>query len=264
MVGSRVSNRATQDRDRKNQDYVDFLRGEDIQIAAILGKDAFASIPEIRRRYKAWRGYHNQVDTYYGRVRLSFGDSLPNIRRGGRVLDWGCGDGYTTIELANIYRNCVVIGIELREYLRGFIDYTVRMAKEDPGHLRMHIPPDLKRRVPVERNPVFPYKFVMADGFHAPFRKGTFDAVYCMNNLYYTLGTPEPGLARKRVQQVGGLVREGGHLLISGNNGGEDRKTFVIIEKNEGKLVLEQVNNNAPAGDKVAELRLRVLAEACG
>jgi 2-polyprenyl-3-methyl-5-hydroxy-6-metoxy-1,4-benzoquinol methylase len=70
--------------------------------------------PRAEPRMKKSEGllYWTSDATYKGRVRETFGNSLPQINQG-IILDWGCSEGLTTQELCEIYPNSIVIGIDI-------------------------------------------------------------------------------------------------------------------------------------------------------
>lgn len=221
----------------------------------------FLSQVDAARSLTLEKGYHNQVDSYYGRVSMSLGRFKSDVGPEGMVLDWGCSKGFTTIELANIY-DCKVIGIDVRGYLRRLIDHTLDKAKNDSGYLLRHVPPGLKSKIKVPKRLRLPSSFVMADGFKAPFSDGTFDAVYCMNNIYYVLAFMHRDVARQRMEQVSRLVKNGGHLIITGNGIGDadsNINSFIFRKRNNQ---LELVDTNL-AGVWQDNTRIEMLAYAC-
>jgi SAM-dependent methyltransferase len=247
----------------RRTDFHEFMRREEDKVVSTLGKKErtdfmFTGGAPLSRRLKLTDGYHNCLSTYYGRVINTFGANIPEIRHGGKVLDWGCSKGYTTFELANIHEGCSVIGIELRGYMKAFMDHTTQMVEDDPRYLRRITEPWVRKQMDFRKRPAMPEKFVFCDGFKAPFRSGTFDAVYCMNNLYFALNLMPTDTARARFKAVARLIKPGGYLLVSGNNeGGENSVSSFVLRRTENGMRFEHID-----GVRTARERLRGIALA--
>jgi len=189
--------------------------------------------------YTPEKGYHTASRCYYGRVAETFGRNLPRIKQA-RILDFGCSIGWTTIELANLYPDSSVIGIDIRRYsILDALQNRDRTKKEGivaefrdilvGNHLVYR--PCLKT----------PDHFFIADGFHAPFKAETFEAVFCMNNIYYIVSHAEKQLATERLNQIARLVKPGGFLLISGCST-DLENDYIILKKRAQGFVQHKIS----------------------
>lgn len=194
------------------------------------------------KRYPMSAGYWNSSSTFASRVRLNFGSFIPKVSDGSWILDFGCSLGLTTIALANIHKKSNVIGIDINRvgYLANYCG--VQEMYSAMKECRFYLGNGYKKS---------PYAFLIADGFHAPFKDGSFEAVYCMNNLYYLLKDIKPDLLTLRFNQVGRVVKEGGYLLISGNNAGIGSDSIVLQKRESGfQVVSERFSSSADSHDK--------------
>jgi SAM-dependent methyltransferase len=215
---------------------------------------------------KAWPlegGYHNQTETYYGRVAVTFGSHAPSLGPGSKILDWGCSRGLTTIELANLNAGCEVVGIEVRRYMDALIRHTLEQTSRDGRYLLNHVPPELTGKIHgIKQRMLLPKRVFIADGFSAPFRDGSFDAVYCMNSLYYVLNRLDDHRRFERFQQVIRLVKSGGYLMFSGGGSSKDLDSVfvMVMRKEDGEMVVKHVNRS----DWRAKALVDEVLEACG
>lgn len=227
---------------QKFETYERFIRREEISVALRLGNTTFNDI-KTANEYRLQDGYHNQANSYYGRVAISL-PRLPEVQSGGTILDVGCATGLTTIELANHYSDCRVVGIELRWYLKEFINNSVAQSRSQKSYLIRHTPPHFRRMVNFPPKPKVPCDFVMGDAFtyagpHAPA-----DVVFVMNSLYYSAMIVPQHVLNLRVNQIKGLVKEGGLLVLTGAlRRDEDGVDSIISYKKRGKMKLLEVNN---------------------
>ena len=102
-----------------------------------------------------------------------------DIRPGERVLDFGCGSGYFTIELAKLAQKA--IGVDVNPRLRSIA-----------------IPPALSGRL----------EFLVAEGQHLPFPDGHFDRVLASEIL------PMTADPREFLREIRRVLRPKGRLLV--------------------------------------------------
>ena len=159
----------------------------------------------------AWRtspnGYWISDVTRYGRVRETFGASLPYLNHQS-ILDFGCSRGLTSVELADIYPDSRVVGIDI-----------------DTHRSPLHHPR---------------LRFVRADGYRAPFHDKTFDTVVCMNSLYHCMPDVSDETLRQRFYEISRLVKDDGLLLFGGETTSVGRHEFVIFRKESPIVPVDQ------------------------
>jgi ubiquinone/menaquinone biosynthesis C-methylase UbiE len=125
----------------------------------------------------------------------------------------GCSKGITTTEIAELYPDSKVIGIDIIPPLGG-PKKELHWKRRDKKGL-----------------------YLIADGFYPPFKDGVFDAVFCMSNIYHrSLGQTKNAQLKNR-DEIARTIKEKGFLLVSGS----ERKyggyyNFVILEKIDGKF----------------------------
>jgi SAM-dependent methyltransferase len=232
--------------ERQGEAYMRFLREEEQRVVA-MNLPAFSDMQEKRKLWPLREGYHNESKTYYGRVGVHFGNHTPVFEAGARILDLGCSKGLTTIELANIHRGCEVLGIEVRGYLKGFMDYISERVGDNGLYLWRHVPPGLRHRVSgIERRMALPAGFIIGDGFKSSFPDKSFDAVYCMGNIYYVMNQLDDQTRNERFRQVFRLVKDGGYLLVSGGSLSDFNREYdvaaVVVRKDGEKVALEHAS----------------------
>ena len=141
------------------------------------------------------------TESWYGRVEETFGSKLPRITEG-IILDLGCSQGATTSELCRLYPKTRVIGIDLN------FDRLINSPYIEPDNLSNREKRD----------------FLVADGYRLPFREGTFDAVFCMNNLAHLLTeehflnpdyNEEKNIILRQFLNISKTIKRGGYFLIS-------------------------------------------------
>jgi ubiquinone/menaquinone biosynthesis C-methylase UbiE len=240
--------------------YAGFLRDEDRKVVQRLGIEALELLATNREKWTLPEGYHNEHQTYYGRVHMHLRGSLVKLKPKSKILDWGSSRGVTTIELANIYPDCDVTGIDVRRFWKAFSEYLVEEIAKNPSYLKNYLHSDLRVGYAIPRQIKFPKEFISADGFDAPFANGTFDAVFCMNNIYYVLTQMESAKAKERLRQVTRLVKRGGYLVVSGADISEGEVTLAVLQKqSSGEMELMRMRKPSWSGfEKIARL-----TEAC-
>jgi len=149
------------------------------------------------------------------RIPRTFG-KLPKFSNG-PILDFGCYNGETTKWLSKKYPSLDVIGVEY------FFD---RLPKKTSQ------------------------KFVCGDGLKI-FKPESFEAVFCLNNLYYQLRykshyedlekrnqdiTKAENIMKQMLGDLGRLVQEKGYLFFSGET--HDKKVNKIILRKNEKIFL--------------------------
>ena len=174
-------------------------------------------------QYASEIGYHIAGGTYPNRVGKTFGKDLPKIRRG-RILDWGCSIGQTTIDLATLYPDATVLGIDINPRNLCLSDESVSDARQGFARLGDHVIkcPGKEYKIPAG--------FILGDGFKPPFPDNTFNAVFCMNNLYYLHLYRTNEHIRKQLPKIASIVKPGGYLLVSGDT------NYIILRKTKGTL----------------------------
>jgi len=192
-------------------------------------------------RFLKEEGYHTQDENYYGRVEQTFRSSIPHIKDGGLILDWGCAKGHTTLELANLCPRSTVIGIDI--WVGNTEDTKKTLEEARKGYVsKFHDILSNNQQVYLGGELKLPSSFILADGFEAPFPDEKFDAVYCMNNLYFVLKKMKKGIANKRFHEVGRLVKSNGYLLISGYDAHQIIE-FAILQKKDDGFMLKEVSS---------------------
>lgn len=192
--------------------------------------ELLGSMGDLQRRFTLQEGYHLACDTYAGRVKEAFGDSLPRIDNG-VILDWGCFTGYTTEEIAAMYPSSRVIGGDISHK-------AIEEAK-------------------INRKGV---EFLVMDGFKPPFPNGTLDGVFCMNNIYQAFVNMTMDSAGEKLSGIGRLVREVGYLLIAGER--EPRVyDSIVLQKQDTLFVPISIQfGKGIKSDKNLEIIARTLA----
>ncbi len=151
------------------------------------------------------RGYHTLDLSYCGRVRETFGKDPPQLLHG-NILDIGCSLGETTLELSTLYPQATVFGIDINI---SRIKYASDMIK---GKNVFHL---------------------VADGLNIPFPENSYDAVFCMNNIYHVLANPPRPknslrLAHDSLRGLAPVVADQGYLLLS------SLENWIIFRRQEG------------------------------
>ena len=175
------------------------------------------------------KGYHARCLDFYGRFEETFRGYVPPVKKNGIILDFGCANGNTTIEIANKYPDCKVIGIDLFiERIKSCND-NIMVAKK--GHINAYDPFSENNIVNHAQLNVIPPNFLVSDGFKAPFKDETFDAVFCMNNIYFTSLLVDDRTFAQRLFQITRLLKQGsfskpgGLLVISGG------KSYLVMQR---------------------------------
>lgn len=222
--------------------------------------EAWRLLATNREKWTLPEGYHNEHQTYYGRVYMHLRGSLVKLEPKSKILDWGCSRGLTTIELANIYPDCELTGIDVDAFWKTFSQCLIEEIAKDPACLRNYLHSDLRVGYSLPREIKLPKEFITADGFDAPFADGAFDAVFCMNNIYYTLSQMDRAKAKQRLQQVTRLVKNDGYLVISGADISELEVTLAVLQKqSSGEMELMRMRKPSWSGFE----RIARLTEAC-
>lgn len=253
-------------RERQERMYEDFLLAEDDSISRKIKPQLRLGVDEFKRSGLTIKaGYHNEVHSYYGRVHFHFGRRKLTLRPNSKILDWGCSKGFTTIELANTYPEADVTGIEVRGYLKPFIDYTLERTKANGLYLWRHVPPSLRRSgIRIGREMKLPGNIMIGDGFHAPFPDESFDAVLCTSNFVYAIPLMPPELVLMRTQQILRLVKPNGYLTLSAgkldySRHNESDAFSIILRKDEDGVSLERSTGK----EKFRMEMERTIVDAC-
>lgn len=157
--------------------------------------------------------YHTCSLTHPERIRMTFLKyELPKISNG-RVLDWGCSEGDTTNDLKGIYANSEVIGI----------DIDTKLIEEASKRYKS-------------------CKFLVMDGFNLQFDKEHFDAIFCLNNLVYTIArSSNEILLRESFAKIKSCVKEKGYLVLSGEPEDEGIPNYLILRRDKERFLPEKI-----------------------
>ncbi len=159
--------------------------------------------------------YHTATTTWYGRIRDIFADALPQIS-GGIILDIGCSNGSTTEELADLYPQTKVIGIDINASALS----TGRQTNSN------------SRKA----------EYLMMNGYKLGFKKQSFDVVFCNNNLFYAMSSLESERASDIFKEINDLIKDNGYLIVSA--GDKSSRNYVIFKKSDEFFELEKVHSD--------------------
>ncbi len=156
---------------------------------------------------------------------------LPRISLG-KILDLGSSSGETTQEIADIYPDSSVTGIDIN-------------------------PKRIKKARRSDLNPNI--EFLIADGYKMPFSNLTFDAVFCMNNLNQAIGCEM--ISKERLVEIANeiaiVIKPRGYLMFSGQDKSIMQKTGLGFEMTyyyfdsspqPSQTFLETLNNKSKRG----------------
>lgn len=146
--------------------------------------------------------YHLSNMTYR-RVRETFGEKLPTLRTAGVIIDVGCSRGDTTRELADIYPESFVVGVDINPQAVDIANDTHQQSSLLP--------------------------FRRADGYRLNefFRENSADAIFLMNNLYQAMKKLTDERVKKILENIISVIGETGYLLIAA---GSDFYVFKILK----------------------------------
>ena len=133
--------------------------------------------------------YWIRTDTYNLRIDMHIGwDNMPLVKQG-KIMDWGCSEGMTTIELSLIYPHCDILGIDVNPLV-------IELAKNRTNE-RVH--------------------FMEADGYELHFPPKAFNAIFCMNNLgpAYYCSEKDNKFFKKVIKSLGNIIADDGILFVS-------------------------------------------------
>ena len=159
---------------------------------------------------KKYPTYHTNTLSHHRRIEMVFKEKLPKIDNG-LILDMGCSRGFTTHDLSVFYSTSKVIGIDIN---KEAIDYAISSGKKGI--------------------------FLEGDGYRHNFQDD-FDAIFCMNNLYYNLENRKYSW-KESFNHLKNSIKEKGYLLISGVSG-DYEEDFIILKKQNGILSLHDRSN---------------------
>lgn len=164
--------------------------------------------------------YWNSPATGYGRVEEDFGTNLPLIKTG-RILDLGCSEGRSTKEIQIIYPNCRVIGID------RFEERIEKARKNAPD-----------------------CEFLIADAYkELPFPANSFEAVFCMNNLWYIMSKQRNMVPEQVFHRIFDLIKPEGYLFFSGSV-----KGAILRKENPITLQYRRPKDFAPQVDTLVKI----------
>lgn len=150
--------------------------------------------------------YHSMEATSKGRVSRTFLSDLPDLN-GGLILDAGCSLGLTTLELAGLYPESRIVGVD--------IDSRRLQAAETNNAQLLE-----KGRVGLLLGDAYCLRAV----FDSSVR---FDAIFFMNNLLFASEWMGSAALSNILSQTRLFLKDGGYLLVSAD------RTYSIM-KNDG------------------------------
>lgn len=212
--------------------------------------------------YTLSNGYHIDPTTHYYRVKSEFSGSNIKINDNGLILDWGCSLGVSTLAIANLHKNASVIGLDISKIrIKIAIEKTIKNASIGFVTVYSKNLSCMVREYIDEVNGIrFPKGFIIADGYNAPFNNSTFDAIYCMNNIYYILNSTNDNLALKRIKNILRLIKNNGYLLISGTNNNMIQES-IILQNNNG--VYSPVYSTFSINNEGSKRKLSMIVDNC-
>ena len=174
--------------------------------------------------------YHLTHLSIEGRVLNTFGAETINYlrekNRNGNVLDIDSSTGVTTKEMARIFPDSHVVGIEVDPKMFG---EEGKMWRET--YARRYL---TKESPPQQNQP----DFAVADGYNLPFASNSFETVFANNNLWHVVEDDKmtPERAKEIFRDIIRTIEPGGHLCISGNSI-KTVSPYIIFEVDEQKNV---------------------------
>jgi SAM-dependent methyltransferase len=158
--------------------------------------------------------YWNSKASSYGRVREDFGANLMQIN--GDILDIGCSEGETTREIADIYPDSRVIGIDRSS-----------------------------ERIEIARKNCLGCEFLVADAYDLPFERNSFEGVFCMNNLWFLMSKNRTRVPDEVFLKIWDLIQQGGYFFFSGSYHGlvlrKSETPEIVRYKRAGRIAAPQV-----------------------
>ena len=155
--------------------------------------------------------YHRCIKTEKGRVKDFLAPYIPSDLEG-NILDVGCSKGITTMELATLYPDRLVIGCDMNPEV---IEESKRLQGSDIGG-----------RVSFYHSNIFELK-------SSPLRHMKFGGIFMMNNLYHGLShsrmTDEQ--IRLTLDLVSKITEEEGYFIVSST------RDYLILKRNNGGFV---------------------------
>jgi len=150
---------------------------------------------------------------------------LPKISRG-KILDAGCSRGETTFEIASLYPQCRVIGIDSDPNRIASAWTLFDLRPEEFSGMAKRIQFQVANFYKIEKH----------------FKPSSFTGIFAMNNLSHV--AREIDLLGHVIIAKGFLnvLREGGYLCMSGA-GGESTATCAVFRKRGGDFEPIYVNN---------------------
>lgn len=175
----------------------------------------------------------NSKQTYEFVIFHAFKGDLPPIKRG-VILDWGCSYGGSTRELARHYSDSQILGIDLNQERLNWI--------------------------PREPN----IKLIRCDGYNLPFDKEHFDAIFCMNNLWWLLDDKQLNLSdkmiRKILSRITPFVKQGGYFSV-GHGGMEGLSGHSTFKREERRFSLFSHSRPTKIDDSCLDRLERLMQE---
>ncbi len=205
----------------------DILNQQQLRESLGLGKNQ--KVNPITDRIHS-REYHINTYSLVNRVYDTFGANvlkkLKNHVRSRKILDSGCSTGLTTVEMASLFPDATIVGLDFQKRKLGK-DFD--LAVERYGNEDDNAREDFKKRI----------SFVQGDMYFPSFQRRSFKAIFMMNNFLNTMRNTNISDAQVNtiMSNVGNLLEEDGWLCLS------DEDNFFVYHRTGDQLTKSHLQN---------------------
>lgn len=215
--------------------------------------------------YKPHDNHYTQKYRVSKELRSNGAVTLDRIAKQGNKLDVGCSFGATTTEIAHMFPESFIYGVDRNQ--RVIEEHKIILTPYGTGFNRWNFPEVCGVEKPKNDN----YELLVAEAPQLPFEEGYFSTIFDMNNTYFSLWS---ALCNRKFEDIERLefidyknyfrkmsnfLEIGGHMIISGDAQSYEGHQFPdlfehTLLRKTSKGTLEEVFSSYPTNQPSAQL----------